>query len=158
MRINYGNGAAGMIYIMLYFFLSRCILLNALLAVILDNFKTVYQESRALVPLAAWEIYFFRHIWFQYDPDGRGKIPAKHLKSFIDVFAAKVHKKKDGEFMSRKLQLLHSLKEKNASTEQQGLGVNEIEIVKTDERWKRSFVLQAIRESSTMEPKKTFSK
>ena len=158
MRIDYGNGAGGMIYIIIYFFLSRCILLNALFAVVLDNFKTVYQESRDLIPLAGWEIYFFKRIWFQYDPDGRGKIPAKNLKSFIDVFASEVYKKKDGELMSRKIQLLHSLKEKDATTEQSGQDVNDIDLVHTDEIWKRSFVLQLIQESSTMEPEKSFSK
>ena len=95
-RVDYGCGAASVIYIILYFFMARCVLLNALFAVVLDNFKTVYTESQSLLPLAGWEVYFFRSTWFRFDPDGRGKIPAFRLKDFIAAFAEEVHKKKNG--------------------------------------------------------------
>ena len=62
-RVDYGCGAASVIYIILYFFMARCVLLNALFAVVLDNFKTVYTESQSLLPLAGWEVYFFRSTW-----------------------------------------------------------------------------------------------
>ena len=92
-RVDYGCGAASVIYIILYFFMARCILLNAFFAVVLDNFKTVYTESQSLLPLAGWEVYFFRSTWLRFDPDGRGKIPAFRLKDFITAFAEEVHKK-----------------------------------------------------------------
>ena len=93
---------------------------------LLDNFKTVYTESQSLLPLAGWEVYFFRSTWFRFDPDGRGKIPAFRLKDFIAAFAEEVHKKKNGELISRKIQLLHNL-EDNIPFDQQGTNFSDVD-------------------------------
>ena len=63
----------------------------------------------------------------------------------------------NGELISRKIQLLHNL-EDNIPFDQHVTNFSDVDLVRTDERWKRSFVQQVIDGVATMEPEISFSK
>ena len=67
-----------------------------------------------------------------------------------------MHKKEWG-LISRKIQLLHNL-EDNIPFDQHVTNFSDVDLVRTDERWKRSFVQQVIDGVATMEPEISFSK
>ena len=67
-----------------------------------------------------------------------------------------MHKKEWGVDISQ-IQLLHNL-EDNIPFDQQGTNFSDVDLVRTDERWKRSFVKQVIEGVATMEPETSFSK
>jgi hypothetical protein len=79
---NCGNHYAAPLFMVVFFTLSAYILLNLLVAIIIDGFGENKDMSEAKV--TEEHIEAFREIWAKYDPEGTNTIAYEQLRKFVE--------------------------------------------------------------------------